>query len=83
MLTYMSLVQIRSPIRPGLPNPATLMFNRLARGILPKFSRPTILCNNDESNLTVLINRQPQLNENIDTCKNIPSESIESTLVVH
>ena len=31
-----------------------------------------MLCNNDDSSLPVLINRQPQINKDIGTHKNIP-----------
>ena len=67
---YMSLLQIRSmPISPGLPILATLLFNRKAKGILPRLSRSPILCDND--NVTELINTQPQLNDNRDTHRSI------------
>ena len=44
------------------------MYNRPTSRILPRFSGPLILCNDDESNLTVQIKRL-QLNEDIDTHK--------------
>ena len=43
-------------------DPSTLLFNRPSCGILLRFSRPHIVCDNAESNYTALINRQPQLN---------------------
>ena len=53
-------------ISPWLASWGTLLFNRRKRGILPTFRRPSVLCSNDESYLTTVINRQPQLNEDID-----------------
>ena len=56
---YMSLLHIRStPVSPRLPIPATLLFNRLARGLLPRFSGPTIICDNDDINHAALTNSQ-------------------------
>ena len=47
----MPLLQLRStPIGPRLPSLATLLFNRLARSMLQRFSRPPIICDNDERN---------------------------------
>ena len=46
-------------ISPRLPSPVTIKGNRPTRGILPRFSRPPILCNNGESNLNALVYRQP------------------------
>ena len=58
---FMALMQIRStPICPRLPCPATLLFNRLTRDILPKFNRHPVLCNNDESNLISVLNDPKQ-----------------------
>ena len=69
--------------QPGLPTPATLLFNRPTRGIVPRFSRSPVLCNNDKSNLTLLVNRWPQFNEDIDTNKNIHFRPTGSTVAVH
>ena len=41
-------------IDPWLPCPATLLFNRLTRGLLGRFFRPAIICYNYESNNTAL-----------------------------
>ena len=55
----MALLQINSiPLSPWLPSLATLLFKRLARGLLPKFNRPPILCDNDENNYMTFVNRQ-------------------------
>ena len=67
MLIHMSVLQIRpTPIIPGLLNPVRLLFARPASDMQPKLSRPPMSCDNDDINLTVLINRLPQLNEDID-----------------
>ena len=57
---------------PGYKTPARLLFNRPTRGIPQRFSGQALLCDNDETTLSILINRQPQLNEDVDTHKNIP-----------
>ena len=41
-----------------------------------------ILFDNDEGNHAVLINRQPNANDNVDTCKNIPFLPLGSTVAV-
>ena len=52
---HMSLLQIKSTLlSPGLLNLVMLLFNRLARGLLPRFSRPPIMCYNDVTNHTAL-----------------------------
>ena len=61
-----------TPINPRLPCPVTLLFSRRPGGILLIYSRPLTGCNNNVSNHSVLISRQPQENEDVDTCKNIP-----------
>ena len=63
---HVSLLQIRStPISPGLLILAILLFNRMSRGILPIFSRPPIVCDNDETNYTALENRQPHVSKDV------------------
>ena len=58
--TFVPLLQTRSTlISPGLPRLATLLFNKPTRDILPRFSRPHLLCDNHENEL---IKGQPQLN---------------------
>ena len=57
----MSLLQIGStPVNPRLPSPVTILFNRLARGLLPTFSRHLIMCDNNDNNCVVLRHMQPQ-----------------------
>ena len=83
MFIYMALLQTRStPINPWLPSPATLLFNRLTRGILPKFSRQVMLCDNDERNFIMFLGEQSQANQDINTCKNIPFLPTGSTVAV-
>ena len=75
----MALLQIRStPIIPA--SLAMLRFNRLTRGIIPKFSRQLVLYNNDETNLIVHLERQPLANQDADVCKNILFLPIGSTV---
>ena len=51
----MALLQIRStPIGHGLLSLVTLLFKRPSRALLPKFRRPPMLFDNNESNHTVL-----------------------------
>ena len=77
----MSLLQIRSTLfSPRSPSLAMLLLNSPSRGTLPRFSRPLIMCNNDESNHTALVNGQSQINEDIDTHKNISFQPTESTV---
>ena len=42
-------------INPRLPSLATLLFNRPTRGILSRFNRQPVFCDNDESNLVYLL----------------------------
>ena len=84
MLAFiMSLLQIRStPVSSRLPSPAILMFDRLARGLLPRFNRPPITCDNNKSNHATLKSRQPKSNNETDTHVNFSPLPIESTVAV-
>ena len=66
-----------------LPSLAMPLFNRPLRGILQRFSRPPTGCNNGNSNHSVLINRQPQTNKDVNTHRNVPFLSTRSIVVVH
>ena len=56
----MVLLQIRSTLLgPGLPNLATLVFNRPVRSILLMFTRLEMLFDSDENNHPALTKRQP------------------------
>ena len=71
--TYMALLHITStPASLWLPRPAELLFDRPARGILPKFSRLYILCDNDENNYTNLVNRPLHAYVDVYTHKTTP-----------
>ena len=49
MMIYMSLLEIGSTlINIRLLSQDTLLFNRPSRDILPRFSRPPIVCSTDE-----------------------------------
>ena len=77
----MSLLQIIStPFT--TPSLAILLFKRPATGIPSRLSRPPILYNNDDNNFTSLINRQHQVNEDINTHKNIPFISTGTNVVL-
>ena len=57
--------------KPRLWSPLILLFNRLTKGLLLRFNIPTIMCDNDESNHAAWRSRQPQSNNETDTCVNI------------
>ena len=52
-----------------LQSQVMLLFNRSSRSMLPRFSRSSIVFDNDESNHTSPINKQPQIRKYVDTCK--------------
>ena len=80
---YMALLQIRStPISPRIQRWATLLFNRSARGLLPKLIRTPMLFDNNEKSHTAIVNRQPHINEDVDHCNVIPFLHVQSTVVV-
>ena len=58
------------------------LFNRLSRGLLQRFSRPTTVCDNDENSHTALTNRQFHSNKEADTYVHISFLPIGSTVVV-
>ena len=55
---------------PGLPSQGPLLFNRPARGLLSKFSRPPMMFNYDENNHAAFIKRQPHVNIDMDIYEN-------------
>ena len=69
-------------LAPRLPNLAMFLFNRPTRDLLPKLSRVPVLFDNYENYNTALINRQPTVNEYIDTHENIPFLPVRSTVAV-
>ena len=58
------------------------MFNRLIRGMLPKFSRSSIKSDNDENNNTAIVYCQPRAYVDVYTHKNIPFLSTGSIVEV-
>ena len=60
------LITVLILICPDLLIIATVFFNRLSRGMLLRFRTPTILCINDESNYTALINRLPHVSTDLE-----------------
>ena len=56
---HMNMLQIRTtPLGQGLPSPATLLFNHLARGIIPVMDRPSINIDNDDEHHQTLMHWQ-------------------------
>ena len=79
----MTLLQIKStPIGPSLPRSATLLFNRPARDLLPKFCRPPVVFNNDKNKHATLIKKQSHGSISTDPCKNILFLPTGSTVAV-
>ena len=79
----MSLIQIRSiPISPGLQSLSMLLLNRPSRGLLLKLNKAPLVCNNNESNHTVLTNRQPQSNKEAGVHISFSFLPVVSTIVV-
>ena len=66
---YMALLQIRS-------------VNRQTIGILPKFNRQPVFCDNIEINIIAIIDRQLQGSPDIDIHKSIPFPPTGSTVTV-
>ena len=57
-----ALLQIRStPIGPGLPRPAMLLFNQPIRGIMPIINRPPIGLNYNDDHHEALIKIQTKM----------------------
>ena len=68
MCVCVALLQITAiPISSGLPSLVCYCLIAHQEVYSQDFIDPSILCDNDESNPTVLINRQPQVKEDIDT----------------
>ena len=78
-----ALLQIRStPLGPGLPCPAMLLFNHPIRGIMPILSRPLISTNNDDEHNEALVKRCTKKDKNHDTSRNYDFIPIGYTVVV-
>ena len=53
------LLQIRStPLGPGLPSPATLLFNHTIKGIMSTINRPPTGVNNSDEHYEALVKKQ-------------------------
>ena len=54
----LTLLQKRStPIENGLPSPATVLFNRLISGLLPKINKTPVIYDYDDEHYNVLKKR--------------------------
>ena len=63
---HIALLQIRaSPLEPGLPNPATLLFNHPICGIMSIMNRLPFNSNNDDKHYEVLIKRKAKMIRNM------------------
>ena len=73
----MALLQICTmPLGLRLPSPATLLFNRQVRGIMPTLDYKPIKCNCDDEHHNRLVTRQKKnSNDNATTLSHIPLES--------
>ena len=81
---YHNLLQIQlTPTEPKLPSPVTLLFSRLAKGLLPKFNRPCMFFGyDDDEHYTALTKKQPNNGTGHDTSENILFMSTRSTVVI-
>ena len=80
---HISLLQIRSaPLEPGLPRPATLLFNHPICGIMPIMNRLPINLDNDDEHYEALINRQTKNDKKYDPARIFDLFSIGSTVMV-
>ena len=70
------------PLGPGLPSPATMLFNCPIRGIMPIINRQLVGRDNGEEYYEVLIKRQTKDDKNQGTLRNYVSIPIGSTVVV-
>ena len=79
----LALIQIRSmPVGPGLLSPATLLFNRPMRGLVPSTSRMLINIDYDEDNYHKLKAEQNEASKNNDTFNKYTLFPIGSTEAV-
>ena len=66
--TYLPLLHIRSTqFGPGLPSPATLLFNCTFRGMMPIIKRAPINANSHGDHYESLVERQERADKNYDT----------------
>ena len=76
-------MQIRAtPLEPGLPSPAILLFSHPIRGIIPIINILPVNSNNDDEHYEALVTRQTRNDKNYDTSRSYDSFSVVSTVVV-
>ena len=80
---HIALLQIRAtPLEPGLPSPAMLLFNYPIHGIMPVINRIPINSDNDDDHYEALVRRQTGNDKNYDTARNYDLFSVGSTVAV-
>ena len=80
---HVPLLQIgMTPLGPGIPNLATLLFNHPIRGIIPIINRLPNGIDKDEEPHEALVKRQTKDNQNMGTPRNYGSIPMKSTVVV-
>ena len=68
MISGLVLLQMQSvPVGTGLPSPATVLFNRPIRCLLPQMNRETINVDNDDSHYQALETCQKRYSKDSDT----------------
>ena len=66
----LALIQIRTtPLGPGLPSPAAILFNRPTKGALLKINRSLIFYSYDEDHYNMLKAKHDKVIQNSDTFK--------------
>ena len=79
---HFALLLIRlTPLGPGLPGLAILLFNHPIRGILP-ISRLPFNSNNGDEHYEALVKRQTKNDKNCDSFRNDSSFLLSSSVVV-
>ena len=80
---HTALLQKRAtPLEPGLPSPAMLLFNHPMWGIMPIINRTPINSDNNDDHYEVLVKRQIRNDKNYDTARNYDLFWIGSTVVI-
>ena len=68
---HIAVLQITAtPLEPGLPSPAILLFNHPIQGIMSIINRLLINLDNDDEHYEALVNRQAKNNKKYDTARN-------------
>ena len=80
----LALLQMTStPIATGLPSPATLLFKRPIRALLPQINKEQINFDVDDEHYKTLRTCQDKYTKGNDTCKGSFTFPIGSTVAVH